>query len=153
MTLLGISIGTRTTGTVLLIDGRLRDWHNHTFLGKWSNKKCKRMIERYEKHIKKYGVRIIIAKIPPQTHQTKRINQIIESLDEVVKKHKCFVHYKTKRDLKHVFPTALNPHELAQEAASQFPDLLPLMEREFRNKRPYYLKVFEAALIAAAHDK
>lgn len=111
------------------------------------------MIERYEKHIKKYGVRIIIAKIPPQTHQTKRINQIIESLDEVVKQHKCFVHYKTKRDLKHVFPTALNPHELAQEAASQFPDLLPLMEREFRNKRPYYLKVFEAALIAAAHDK
>jgi len=147
-TILGISLGAKRTGIAIISYGTLIHWQLHTFFGTWSDKKSQRILDRYEKYIRTYGVKRIAVKIPPETHHSTAVVALLKALLERCQYHGCMVEYKTKTEIKQHIPEVQNANELIAYVTNRFPILTLEQERQLRNKQPYQIKMFEAVLMA-----
>jgi hypothetical protein len=147
-TILGISLGAKRTGIAIISYGTLIHWQLHTFFGTWCDKKSQRILDRYEKYIRKYGAKRVAIKIPPETHHSPAIITLLKELLERCQYHGCMVEYKTKTEIKQHIPEVENPTALIQYVTNRFPILTLEQQKELQNKQPYQIKMFEAVLMA-----
>lgn len=147
-TILGISLGAKRTGVAIISYGTLIHWQLHTFFGTWCEEKSKRILERYENYIKKYAVKRVAIKIPPETHHSAAIIALLKELLKRCQYHGCMVEYKTKAEIKQQVPEVQNSRTLIVYVANRFPILSMEQENELRNKQPWQIKMFEAVLMA-----
>jgi hypothetical protein len=148
MVILGISIGTKRTGIAVIKNGSLVRWDTHTLRGKWSEKKIASIIARCENHFKTLNVSVIVIKAPPFTHHSDNIMQLLKSLYAFIEYKGCLVDYKTKEDIKKIVPIIKNTHDLVTFAVTLYPQLQPEQAQEQANKNHYYVKMFEAVVVA-----
>lgn len=148
MVILGISIGTRSSGIAVFDNGRLEAWNTLSFRTAWSEKKASNIVTKYEAYLKKHKVTVVVLKIPPLTHHTEAILTLIKKIQEIVVYHGCMVEYKTQTDIKTAIPEIRNGRDLINHTATLYPALVPKLHKELVNRNSYHDKMFEAVLVA-----
>ncbi len=148
MVILGISIGTRSSGIAILDNGRLVAWNTLSFRNVWSEKKAERIVAKYDAYLRKHKVTCVVLKIPPFTHHTEAVLSLIKKVQEMVVYHGCMVEYTTKAEIKAAIPEVKNTQTLMHKAASLYPVLIPEHQQELQNKNRYHDKMFEAVIVA-----
>jgi RNase H-fold protein (predicted Holliday junction resolvase) len=148
MVILGISIGTRTSGIAILKSGRLVAWNTISFKNEWSERKAEKIVSKYDSYLKKHKVTLLVLKIPPLTHQSEALLSLLKKLQKIISYHGCMVEYKTKQEIKHALPEIRNTKQLMNHVVSLYPVLTPEYQQELANRNSYHAKMFEAVLVA-----
>jgi len=148
MVILGISIGTRSSGIAILHNGKLVAWNTLSFRNVWTEKKADKIVSRYDAYLKKHKVTTVVLKIPPLSHQTDAILNLLQRIRELVTYHGCMVEYKTKEEVKKAIPEIRNTRQLISHASNLYPVLLPESMQELSNRHSYHHKMFEAVIVA-----
>jgi len=148
MVIIGISVGTRTSGIAIVTNKGLISWHTLSFKDKWSEKKGAYIMGRYEKYLKKHNATIVVLKIPRMSHHTEAILSLLDKIQSVINQHGCMVVYKTQAEFKTAIPHIKNSRDLMVHTATLYPVLLPEQIKELSIKNSYHEKMFEAVIIA-----
>ncbi len=147
-TILGISIGTRTSGIAVIEDTELIHWQTHSFLGKWSEQKARKILQRFSLYLNQYHPQAVIVKVPPTTHQSIPLVTILKALVSLIQPPGCMVQVSTKKDIKERVPEITNTDTLLQYVVSRYPILQTEYEQERASAEAYHLRMFEAVLAA-----
>lgn len=147
-TVLGISIGTRKSGVAVIQDKELIHWQTHSFLGKWSDQKSKKILNRFASYINQYHPGAVMIKVPPKTHHTTTFVILLKKLLFLLQPPGCMVQVSTKKDIKLAIPEITNTETLLKYVVSQYPILQAEYEQECSNAEAYHLRMFEAVLAA-----
>lgn len=148
MVILGISIGTRSSGIAILEDKKLVSWNTVSFKSTWSEKKSEEIIGKYEKYLRTHKVQVVVLKIPRISHRTEAILNLLKKIQSIIAYHGCMVEYTTQADIKTAIPEIRNSRTLINHTAELYPQLVPTLHRELVNKNSYHDKMFEAVLVA-----
>jgi hypothetical protein len=149
MLILGISLGTTTTGVAVLSDGELIFWHTHSFRDKWSDDKAALIASCYEEYVTQYEPTIVMVKVPPVYHHSTALKQLLEKLKSLFTYHCCMVEYKTKEEVKAAIIPVINNHdELMRHTSELYPILQPEYAQAVAGKNNYHAKLFDAVMVA-----
>ncbi|MBB5397194.1 hypothetical protein [Mucilaginibacter sp. AK015] len=151
MVILGISLGTRTSGIAILDSGKLIAWNTLSFRHRWSEKKAHKIVSRYDLYLRNHRVTAVVLKIPPLTHHTEALLTLLKKLQELFTYHGCMVEYKTKAEVKAAIPEVRNTRQLIEYTTDLYHCLIPEQVHELRSKNKYHHKMFEAVLVAHLH--
>ncbi|MDB4921204.1 hypothetical protein [Mucilaginibacter sp.] len=143
MVVLGISVGARRTGIAIIANKELIIWQTLTINS--ITETHQQVLSRY---VAQFRVSVVIIKLPPDTHITKRIADLLQSLITLFQQFGCAIHRRTDKSIKQALPTIKNKEDLIDFTTNQYPDLIPEKGKEQSNKNTYYIKIFEAVLIA-----
>ncbi|MBW4891135.1 hypothetical protein KXQ82_15525 [Mucilaginibacter sp. HMF5004] len=147
MVILGISIGTRTSGIAILSNRSLVSWDTLSFKDSWSQQKGSYIISKYERYMKEHNVTMVVLKIPRISHHTDAIIDLINKIGSIIYPG-CMVEYKTQAEIKAAIPEIKNSRDLMNHTATLYPILERHKHRELQNKNSYHDKMFEAVLVA-----
>ncbi len=148
MVILGISIGTRTSGIAIVNNHGLVAFNTVSFKNTWSEKKADYIIRKYERYIKKHAVTVVVLKIPRISHHTQAIKTLLKNISELFTYHGCMVEYKTQEQIKTAVPEIKNREALMNHTATLYPLLQRHLLKELANRNKYHDKMFEAVLVA-----
>jgi RNase H-fold protein (predicted Holliday junction resolvase) len=148
MTILGISIGTRTSGIAIMSDRGLLSWNTLSFKSAWNEKKGEAIVKKYQKYLHHHQVTAVVLKVPRVSHHTDAILTLLKRIDQIIKSHGCMVTYKTQSDIKVAVPHIKNGKDLIEHTTSLYPVLHRAQSRELTNRNNYHDKMFEAVLVA-----
>lgn len=148
MRVLGISIGTRSNGVAVLNGSELEAAQVHSLNERWSKGKIAAIIAIYDKYTRKYNIDKIVVKAPKSSHFTLALKQLIKAIDEYVKQQGCLVEYTTIEKIKTAEPTIKNRRHIREFVVTKYPELIHEMRKDIKNKQPYYMKLFEATIVA-----
>jgi Holliday junction resolvasome RuvABC endonuclease subunit len=156
-TILGINQGTRYLGLAVISGTVLRDWKVKTLKGKWSQAKLKKAMRIMKALIDHYQPTDIAIKRLNSFRSSKSLRTLTMNICKIARiKHvKTFEFSISDLRRHHSGEEAVrNKKQLAEVLASQYPDLYFELEKEKRNRNPYYMRMFEAvALAAMLNDK
>ena len=147
--ILGISIGTRNVGLAIIRLRRLTDYRIRTFPGKWTPEKCEDIWEVIETLIVRNGITDITVKVPPASHSSENLDELVRGIKGFGILFKIKVHCCTISDIKLPYTGTVKGNKQAMVAA--------LIEKypELRNERgtskraqAYNAKLFEAIACA-----
>ncbi|TWI96818.1 hypothetical protein JN11_03931 [Mucilaginibacter frigoritolerans] len=147
MVILGISLGTTTTGVAILSGGELVFWHTHSFRDRWTDDKAALIASRYERYIHQYRPRLIMVKIPPEHHHSSAIKQLLLKIKSLFAYHGCMVEYTVKEEVKAAIQVN-NHHQLMKYVTEVYPILLPEYDKAVAGKNKYHTKLFDAVMAA-----
>jgi RNase H-fold protein (predicted Holliday junction resolvase) len=148
MVILGISLGTRTSGIAILDSGKLITWNTLSFRKEWSEHKAQKIISRYDLYLRNHNVTTVVLKVPPVTHHTEALVTLLKKLQSLFTYHGCMVEYKTKSEVKAAIPELRNTRQLIEYTTDLYHCLIPEQVHELRSKNKYHSKMFEAVLVA-----
>lgn len=148
MIILGISIGTRTSGIAIISKRGLISWNTLSFKNTWSENKANHIIRKYEKYLHKQAVTVVVLKVPRISHHTEAIMSLLQKVNAIVAKHGCMVEYKSQEQIKTAVPHIKNQRDLIIHTANLYPVLMGNQEKELNNRNSYHDKMFEAVLVA-----
>jgi RNase H-fold protein (predicted Holliday junction resolvase) len=148
MVILGISIGTRTSGIAIISKKGLITWNTLSFKDSWSVKKGRHIVGKYEKYLKEHKVTVVVLKIPRVSHHTEAILNLLQKIQSIIAYHGCMVEYKTQAEIKTAIPEIKNSRDLITHTAALYPVLLKEQARELASKNSYHAQMFEAVLVA-----
>ncbi|WP_259068715.1 hypothetical protein HDF24_07370 [Mucilaginibacter sp. X4EP1] len=148
MVILGISIGTRSSGIAILEGNQLKVWNTISFKASWSEEKGDTIIAHYEQYIKKHNVKIVIVKIPRISHHTDGIVNLLQKVQKMITYHGCMVDYRSQAEIKEALPRIRNKRDVINYTATLYPVLANHQQRELTNRNKYHLRMFEAVLVA-----
>lgn len=142
--ILGISLGTRQCGIVVLHNGTLVDWKVKNFNGIWSENKLQRIVSAIEKYIVRNGIQHVCCKIP--THlRTMRIDSLLDGIRQLTEEKSINFCVTTILELKGAETTFVeNKVAYAELLTSTYMELLPILTKHRKVKTEYYLRIFEA---------
>lgn len=144
-TVLGLSVGTQLMGLAMVQKGSLEDWQVKTFSGKWDWIKLKAISLNIERYINRHGIASVILKVPEPCRSSPAIEQLTKSLVRVCEQKSVQVRLCTINDLKDICE-ANNKTELMKATLVHYPELTYLLDRAKKDKKIYYVKIFEAVL-------
>lgn len=148
MVILGISLGTRTSGIAILNKRGLIAWNTLSFKNSWSTKKGEYILGKYEKYLKEHKATTVVLKIPRVSHHTEAIVGLLQKIQSIITYHGCMVEYKTQAEIKAAIPQIRNSRDLIAYTTTHYPILLKEQARELTSKNSYHDKMFEAVLVA-----
>jgi hypothetical protein len=144
MTVLGISLGSRVTGIALIKNNELLISRSLTL----RNKNTTIHTTTLDNYIRQYRVVVVVIKMPPVIHITERLKELLRQCIEVFKCRGCMVEYKETKAIKAHLPDVRNKWDVMEFASTTYPDLAPLQTKELAGTQKYYLKMFEAVVVA-----
>jgi hypothetical protein len=145
--ILGISIGTRNVGLAVIRLRRLTDYRIRTFAGKWTPTKCEAIFTVIEAVIKQNSITDITLKIPPPSHCSENIRELINGINELGRWFHIEVHHCTIRDLKLPYAEKGNKQIMVAALIEKYPEL----KKEWhggKRAQAYNAKLFEAIACA-----
>jgi RNase H-fold protein (predicted Holliday junction resolvase) len=149
MAILGISLGTRTTGIAIVQHKELLDYRTLTVRNTTKDTHTATLAH----YIQQYRILTVVLKIPPATHLSAQLNTILTNILNLFEYHGCMVAYKDNTAIKQSVPAIRNKHDLIAFAAQHYPILTTEQTKEQSNKQKYHHKMFEAVLIAHLHQQ
>lgn len=148
MVVLGISLGSRTTGIAIIHGGELLEYRTLTVRAQSATTHA----EAFDHYIRQYRVVVVVLKVPPLVYLTERLKAILKDAVKLFEYHGCMVEYKDTDAIKVDVSAIGNKHDLISFATYHYPVLLPLKEKELSSGNKYHEKMFEAVVIAHLHD-
>jgi RNase H-fold protein (predicted Holliday junction resolvase) len=149
MVTLGISLGTTTAGIAILSGRELIHWRTHSFRAVWSDTKADVIAKRLYEYIDRYHVQVVVIKLPPASHQSCPVRQLLGKVHDMCKTHGCVVQTITRKDIRIAIPDIRNNTALMRYVIAHYPPVVPHYEQALKRKNHYHKKLFEA--IAVAH--
>lgn len=155
MATLGISTNTRLLGYAIINQDRLEDYSIRLYKSPWSPSKATQIITSLEPCVRRYSITKVILSIPPEHHQTMAFRDLRFQLKQ---------HFESKGVDFHSYPIRKAvPHTPADKRKTKralldfivqrYPELQYCYLRELKNKKRYYIKVFEAVAAASKADQ
>lgn len=146
---LGISLNTRIVGLAALDDHLLVDYKVKLFKERWTNDKLERIINCVDSSILDYSVKSVALLLPPVHHRTPEARALLQRIKACCRKNKLIVNCYRPGDL-HSFCSdkRAKKRALMQELSSRYPQLTFVQQKELKNKKRYYNKLFEAVGVA-----
>jgi RNase H-fold protein (predicted Holliday junction resolvase) len=148
MVILGISIGTRTSGIAIVSDSGLISWNTLSFKNIWSEQKADTIIKKYENYLREHSVTVVVLKVPRMSHHTEAIISLLKRIQDIISYHGCMVEYKTQAEIKQAVPQIKNSRDLIIYTAKLYPALHSQHTKELTSRNSYHDKMFEAVLVA-----
>lgn len=147
--ILGISIGTRNVGLAVIRLRKLTDYRIRTFEGKWTPTKCDSIWTVVETLIKQNGITDITVKMPPPSHCSEGIDELIGGIQELARWFHIEVHQCTIQDIKLPYADSKKCNKKVMVAAliEKYPQLKTKLNNGKR-VQPYNAKLFEAVACA-----
>lgn len=156
-TILGINQGTRYMGLAVISGTVLRDWKVKTLKGRWSKAKLKHAVRMIQRIIDHYQPAAIALKRLNPCRSSRSLRTLTANICKIAKTNRIKISEFSISDLRRHHSgeqTVRNKKQLAEILASHYPDLYFELEKEKRNRNPYYMRMFEAvALAAILNDK
>jgi hypothetical protein len=156
MATLGISTNTRLLGLAIIKQGRLEDYRIHLHKSPWSPTKANHMITTsLEPCVRQYCIKRVFLSMPYEHHQTKAFKLLITSIREYFKSKSIPVFAETPEAFTSLYPAGQKKTKkfFLQALTLQYPQLSLCYYKEMRNKKRYYIKVFEAVAVAALKEQ
>ena len=149
-TILGISPGTRLTGLALLRDGELVDWKVKSFKGHWTTSKLKDILYCIQTYIKKNEVISVVIKKPNVFRSSTGLEQMISELRILLERMGVPMILLSLRTMKAQYSTnkGFTKAQMLKEAVQPFPELYTEFNKEVKSKNGYYVRMFEAFILA-----
>lgn len=148
LTVLGISLGTRTIGIAMVRHQQLIDYRVKTFKGKWTKGKLDHIVAVLEDIIITQGVTYIAFKIPPLNRRSDALETLKETLIELAKNHKISIKSFDIHDIKKFCKNQPNREGIIQFLSEKHAQLYRELCKENKNRNGYYIKLFEAVGVA-----
>jgi len=149
MRVLGISLGTTTTGVAVVSGSQLLHARIHSFRDTWSDEKVVVITSRYERYLNQYRPKIVVVKVPPRHSHTEAIKHLLKKVATLFEYHGCMVEYTTKAEVRIAINNARNHREVMRHLTDMYPILRPENDRAIAGKNRYHAKLFDA--VSAAH--
>ena len=148
--ILGISPGTRSFGIAVIQNGILVDWGVRAFNDKWSADKLQRILSRLDTVIRINEVDFVACKTVHPSRSSKELNELLAAIMEYCNKSGLERMYLTLQEIGTglISEEKVTKRVIVDHLLLKYPEIIPYFKKEKRNKRPYYIKVFEA--LAAA---
>ncbi|WP_439695181.1 hypothetical protein ACFGVS_19120 [Mucilaginibacter sp. AW1-7] len=153
MTIFGISIGTSRTGVCILQDGKLIEMHVHDYPALWSDKKLKKILNRYRQYLKRYPVTDVIVKIPSKSGLSKEVRRLMRRTEALAKEYYCTFDLTTKIEIKGTL-LLRSTDEMVRFAREAYPQqLAALYSKGVATNHSYHRKLYEAVLAAHIYEE
>ncbi len=144
--ILGISYSTRLIGLAVVSSNHLVDYSVKLYKEKWSLGKCDKIRQALQTCVDDYNIKEIVLSIPAQFSQIPAFGEINDCIYSLAMNLGIPVAYQNRKMLMTLCLNQVKPNkkEFMRSIAFFFPELNELLEKEKRNKKRYYVKLFEA---------
>jgi RNase H-fold protein (predicted Holliday junction resolvase) len=144
--ILAVNPGTKYLGLAAFQGSDLVYWGVKVLKGKWSREKM-RSIERILLDlIGQHDVTVLTLKKPHSSRSSRNLNCLVAAVERLTKKKRLKVRLYSLNDLKNFLALGMkiNKIEMAGMAVARYQFLIHQLEREKKNKHPYFTRMFEA---------
>lgn len=148
--ILGISVGTRNVGFAVIKLRKPTDCRIRTFPGKWTKDKCESIWDIVETWIKRNGITDIMIKIPPPSHCSENLDELIDGIRELGIWFHAKVHTCTIEDIKAAYdiPPKSGKREMVAALIDKYPQFGQHNWNNGKRAQAYNAKLFEALACA-----
>lgn len=154
MATLGISTNTRLLGLAIINQGRLVEYKVHLHKSSWSPSKANMIVTSLEPCVRQYSIKKIVLSIPYEHHQTPAFKTLISHIYEYCQNKNITLVTEPPEALYSFCEKGQKKTKKAMMTSmvQLFPELRHCHQKELRNKNKYYIKLFEAVVMAAIHQ-
>jgi len=137
-------------GLAVMKGGELIEWRVKTFKDSWSHGKLKDILFVIMEYVEAYKIKIIVLKKPDMHRSSEGLDKLVSELTVWAKINRMKVVSFTLSEMKRQFSKERNfsKAEMIKQVALQYPELYSEYNKEQRNRREYYVKMFEAIIVA-----
>lgn len=156
MVTLGISTNTRLLGLAIIKQGRLEDYKIHLHKSPWSPAKATDMITTsLEPCVRQYCIKRVILSIPYAHHQTEAFQFLVSCIREFFEQKNIPFSTQASQAFHSLYPPEEKKTKktFMQAVTLIYPQLSLCYHKEMRNKKRYYIKVFEAVAVASLLER
>ena len=148
--ILGISYSTRLIGLAVFSSFHLVDCSVKLYKERWSPEKCDKIRQTLQTCLEDYNIQEIVLSIPPHYYQTEGFHEINDTIISFANDMGILVSYQNYKMLYTLITTKgkETKRALMQSLSDAYPQLERFYEKERRNKKRYYVKLFEAVGVA-----
>jgi RNase H-fold protein (predicted Holliday junction resolvase) len=147
--ILGISLGTVSTGMAVVYNDILFDWCVKGFKGKWCEEKKELILDTIDRMLELYEIDLFVIKVPSLVERHASLSELHREINFLAQKKQIPTETITIEDLKQFCGDAVtNKVGLRSKAFQLFPELKNEYGRALEMKNNYYEKLFEACLAA-----
>jgi Holliday junction resolvasome RuvABC endonuclease subunit len=150
--ILSINPGTRYLSIAIFIDSRLLNWEIKVIKGKWSREKLEKIKEILNEIFETYQPNFLVIKGFHPKRCSFNLKMLLSKIKEFARKKRIKVFQYSIKEIEKIFSPEerINKKELSEIVVSKYPELTHELEKEKRNKNPYYFRIFEAVALGAA---
>jgi hypothetical protein len=153
MTIFGISIGTSRTGVCVLQDGKLVEAHVHDYPAPWSDKKLKKILNRYRQYLQRYPVTDVIVKIPSKSGLSNEVRRLMRRTEALAAEYYCKYDLTTKIEIKGTL-LLRSTDEVIRYAREAYPQqLTAIYSKGIATNHAFHRKLYEAVLAADIYQE
>jgi RNase H-fold protein (predicted Holliday junction resolvase) len=150
MVVLGISANSRIVGIAIIQNNELVDYSIRLFKEGWSNSKAVRIIASLAPCIGHPSITHVALAIPHVHYTTKETAALIARITTYCKRENIPITTIHQETLRFAFrKTKASKKDLMEQLSGRYPELRLMQQRELRNSRNHYHKLFEAVAVGA----
>lgn len=155
MATLGISTNTRLLGFAIIKQDQLLDYSIRLYKSSWSPSKATQIITSLEPCVRRYSITRVVLSIPPKHHQTKAFRHLHLQLKAHFEERNIAFCTRFVRETisMAIADKRKTKRALLDSVVQKYPELQYCYLRELRNKKQYYVKVFEAVAVGSLADQ
>ena len=144
--IIGINPGSKYLALAIFKGSDLRYWAIKVLEGKWSKEKMEKAKEVISDLIVRYDLNILAIKRLHPSRTSRNLNRLVAKIKEFSKRKGLRVYDYSLKNLERFFCPGekINKGQMAELIASEYPFLLPVLEKERKNKNSYAIRMFEA---------
>ena len=143
--LLGISLGTTKVGMAVFYNGRLADWRTKPFKDRWTDDKCRAIIENIERTLDRYTIGTIALRSPIDTHSTPNLIRLVKEIERIAQERDIVMLGLTLRDLKWRYSHKYKvPRDVFISLLVEKYPILTMYTKGGKKSLRYHAKLFEA---------
>lgn len=155
MAILGISTNTRLLGLAIIDKGKLVHSAMHLYKGPWSLTKANRIVTSLKPCVRQYCIKRVVLSIPLPHYQTVAFQKLLKVLTRYFERVQIPVLSTKSEALYNLIPSTETKSKKAfmQSIVAYYPELTTCYNKEVRNKKRYYIKLFEAIGVLLLEEK
>ncbi len=155
MVTVGISTNTRLLGLAIINQRGLVDYSIRLHKSFWSPSKADTIITSLEPCVRQYCIKRVVLSIPYAHHQTEAFKYLIVRIRQFFEEKHIPVFTETPKAFHTLCPAGKKKTKkaLMEALTLKYPQLTYCYQRELRNRKRYYSKVFEAVAVATLHEE
>jgi hypothetical protein len=144
--ILAVNPGTKYLGLAAFQGSDLVYWGVKVLKGKWSREKMRNIEGILLDLIAQHDITVLTLKKPHSSRSSRNLNCLVAAVERLARKKRLKVRFYSLSDLKDFLALGMkiNKIDLAGMAVARYQFLIHQLEKEKKNKHPYFTRMFEA---------
>lgn len=153
MNVLGVSFSSRLLGLSVMRSHHLVDYSIKLYKDRWTPAKCDQIRQALATYVTDYDISDIVLSIPPHHYQTEGFEKIQECIQELSRTLGIPIWEYSYKKLPSVCIDGekTDKNGFMRSLVYFYPELYKFYLKERRNKKKYYIKLFEAIGATLVH--